>query len=232
MSLIIHDVGIDANNFRDNNRPRQDLVFLFPSNSHKTLILFSHSPTLPLIFTWTQTQYIHIKQQSKIPNQKKYLSNSKSTTHFFSLPPQKISQTPNPNPMELSRLSISFSDKRFFSPPIRNSSSSPHPLPPPLSSFFTLSLCNNHRTLRRKSYCSASNSDTLLGEAVVVSNSGKKEEEQGDLKSWMHKHGLPPCKVVLKEKPSHDNTHKPIHYVAASEDLQVQENKSLFFFFF
>jgi hypothetical protein len=36
----------------------------------------------------------------------------------------------------------------------------------------------------------------------------------------MHKNGLPPCKVVLKDKPSHDDSHKPIHYVAASEDLQ------------
>ncbi|OIW12250.1 hypothetical protein TanjilG_06039 [Lupinus angustifolius] len=94
--------------------------------------------------------------------------------------------------MELSRLSI----------PIRYS--------PALHSF-----CNNHRALRRTSYCSASNHHTLV--------TAKKEEEaeHGDLKCWMHKHGLPPCKVVLKEKPSHDNTHKPIHYVAASEDLQV-----------
>ena len=49
----------------------------------------------------------------------------------------------------------------------------------------------------------------------------KKQDEFGDLKSWMHKNGLPPCKVVLKEKPSHDSKHWPIHYVAASEDLQV-----------
>lgn len=37
----------------------------------------------------------------------------------------------------------------------------------------------------------------------------------------MHKNGLPPCKVVLKDKPSLDDSVKPIHYVAASEDLQV-----------
>lgn len=49
----------------------------------------------------------------------------------------------------------------------------------------------------------------------------RKEDESADLKSWMHKNGLPPCKVVLKEKPSHDEKHRPIHYVAASEDLQV-----------
>lgn len=51
----------------------------------------------------------------------------------------------------------------------------------------------------------------------------KEEEEFGDLKSWMHKNGLPPCKVVLEERPSHDEKHRPIHYVAASEDLQVNE---------
>lgn len=49
----------------------------------------------------------------------------------------------------------------------------------------------------------------------------KKEEDFGDLKSWMHKNGLPPCKVLLKEKPSHNEKHRPIHYVAASEDLQA-----------
>ncbi|KAK1319344.1 hypothetical protein QJS10_CPB04g01761 [Acorus calamus] len=37
----------------------------------------------------------------------------------------------------------------------------------------------------------------------------------------MHENGLPPCKVVLREKQSHDEKHRPIHYVAASEDLQV-----------
>ena len=47
----------------------------------------------------------------------------------------------------------------------------------------------------------------------------KEEEELGDLKSWMHKNGLPPCKVVFKEKPSHCEKHSLIYYVAASEDL-------------
>lgn len=50
----------------------------------------------------------------------------------------------------------------------------------------------------------------------------EKEEESGDLKSWMHDHGLPPCKVVLKERPSHDEKLRPMHYVAASEDLRVR----------
>lgn len=39
----------------------------------------------------------------------------------------------------------------------------------------------------------------------------------------MHKNGLPPCKVVLKERPSHDKKLRPIHYVAASEDLQASD---------
>jgi len=46
------------------------------------------------------------------------------------------------------------------------------------------------------------------------------KEEEVDLKSWMHRHGLPPCRVMLKERPSPDGKHKPIKYVAASEDLQ------------
>lgn len=45
--------------------------------------------------------------------------------------------------------------------------------------------------------------------------------EVDDLKLWMHSNGLPPCKVVLKEKPSHDSKLRSIHYVAASEDLQA-----------
>lgn len=32
---------------------------------------------------------------------------------------------------------------------------------------------------------------------------------------------MPPCKVVLKERHSHDGKHRPIHYVAASENLQA-----------
>lgn len=75
---------------------------------------------------------------------------------------------------------------------------------------------------------SASNSETLVSGRVeegkkrskdVVSSS--KGDEYGNLKSWMHKNGLPPCKVVLRDRPSHDAKHSPIHYVAASEDLQV-----------
>ncbi|PSS30153.1 Histone-lysine N-methyltransferase [Actinidia chinensis var. chinensis] len=77
----------------------------------------------------------------------------------------------------------------------------------------------------RNSY-SASSSDTLVAgtrkeDVKSLEVVSKKQDEFGDLKSWMHKNGLPPCKVVLKEKPSHDSKHWPIHYVAASEDLQA-----------
>ncbi|GAU32693.1 hypothetical protein TSUD_145670 [Trifolium subterraneum] len=107
--------------------------------------------------------------------------------------------------MELSRLSLS--ENHFFSTPIPRSSIS-HRLPT------LLSLCTNSR--RRRGLCSASNSDTL-----VAATGKKRNEDDNDLKTWMHKNGLPPCKVVLKDKPSLDDSHKPIHYVAASEDLQV-----------
>ncbi|XP_045791070.1 ribulose-1,5 bisphosphate carboxylase/oxygenase large subunit N-methyltransferase, chloroplastic [Trifolium pratense] len=107
--------------------------------------------------------------------------------------------------MELSHLSLS-DNHFFFSTPIPPSSLS-HRLPT------LLSLCTNRR--RRRGLCSASNSDTLVAAAGK-----KRNEDDNDLKTWMHKNGLPPCKVVLKDKPSHDDSHKPIHYVAASEDLQ------------
>ncbi|KDP46324.1 hypothetical protein JCGZ_10164 [Jatropha curcas] len=88
------------------------------------------------------------------------------------------------------------------------------------------------RSIRQRNLCSASSSETLVSNTrkddekhrAIVSSGvvSKKEEEQfGDLKSWMHKNGLPPCKVVLKERPSLDAKLRPIHYVAASEDLQA-----------
>ncbi|KAG7017814.1 Histone-lysine N-methyltransferase setd3, partial [Cucurbita argyrosperma subsp. argyrosperma] len=75
---------------------------------------------------------------------------------------------------------------------------------------------NSLRPTRRRNACSASSFDTL------VARSRKEEEaEFGDLKAWMHKNGLPPCKFVLEEKAWHDKNHWPIHYVAASEHLEV-----------
>ncbi|KAL2610275.1 hypothetical protein R1flu_028848 [Riccia fluitans] len=52
----------------------------------------------------------------------------------------------------------------------------------------------------------------------------KVQEKEGfktlDLKEWMHEQGLPPCKVELLERTCFESHGKPIHYVAASEDLQ------------
>lgn len=42
-----------------------------------------------------------------------------------------------------------------------------------------------------------------------------------DLKEWMHAKGLPQCKVQLLERTCFGSNGKPIHYVAANEDLQV-----------
>ncbi|XP_059644609.1 uncharacterized protein LOC132286309 [Cornus florida] len=100
----------------------------------------------------------------------------------------------------------------------------------PLSvlSRISISVLKNSRncnSIRRRNVCTASSSDTLVGSRKDDGKSlevvSKKEDELEDLKSWMHKNGLPPCKVVLKERPSYDANHRPIHYVAASEDLQA-----------
>ncbi|KAF5746944.1 hypothetical protein HS088_TW06G01120 [Tripterygium wilfordii] len=78
------------------------------------------------------------------------------------------------------------------------------------------------RSIRPRNICSASGSDTLVSSSRGNGVLAKEEEDKvGDLKSWMHNNGLPPCKVVLKERPSHDDQLRPIHYVAASEDLQA-----------
>jgi hypothetical protein len=51
----------------------------------------------------------------------------------------------------------------------------------------------------------------------------KQEHESGiDLKQWMHEQGLPDCKVALAEhQPWAGGKGRPIHYIVASEDLQV-----------
>lgn len=128
--------------------------------------------------------------------------------------------------------SCSLRSSKFISTPIR-------PLHHPLSIASTISISvirdpnfgSSLRLVRRKNRFSirVSSSDTLVaGSREVVS---KKEEDLGDLKSWMHKNGLPPCKVILKEKPSHNEKHRPIHYVAASEDLQVKFCSCVLFWF-
>uniref|UniRef100_A0A1D1ZHA4 Retinoic acid receptor RXR-gamma n=1 Tax=Anthurium amnicola TaxID=1678845 RepID=A0A1D1ZHA4_9ARAE len=85
--------------------------------------------------------------------------------------------------------------------------------------------------LRRRNRCSAcGGAETLVAgtqreEASSHASTKKQrsEAEAADLKSWLHSQGLPPCKVVLKEKAPHphEGKHRPIHYVAASEDLQA-----------
>lgn len=56
-----------------------------------------------------------------------------------------------------------------------------------------------------------------------VVQSKKEEHESGiDLKQWMHEQGLPECKVALAEhRPWEGDKGRPIHYVVASQDLQV-----------
>ncbi|XXG89087.1 hypothetical protein AAC387_Pa12g1176 [Persea americana] len=79
--------------------------------------------------------------------------------------------------------------------------------------------------IRRRNLCSACRSaDTLVAGSPKEEGNSRPlvrngEVEVADLKSWMHSQGLPPCKVVLKERPVHGRP--PIHYVAASEDLEV-----------
>ncbi|XP_042492805.1 ribulose-1,5 bisphosphate carboxylase/oxygenase large subunit N-methyltransferase, chloroplastic [Macadamia integrifolia] len=82
------------------------------------------------------------------------------------------------------------------------------------------------QSVARRSHCLACGADTLVAGSLKEDGkshgiASKKEEKVEDLKSWMHEKGLPPCKVVLKERPSHDGKHSAIHYVAASEELQA-----------
>ncbi|CAI9111538.1 OLC1v1011787C5 [Oldenlandia corymbosa var. corymbosa] len=90
---------------------------------------------------------------------------------------------------------------------------------------------------RFSNMCSAaaSNSDTLVAAgssikegdphkstAAISPKTNHEKGEERDLKTWMHENGLPPCKVVLMDRPCpHNDNHRPIHYVVASEDLQT-----------
>lgn len=85
------------------------------------------------------------------------------------------------------------------------------------SSKILLNLRSSFRFHGLTNQCSASSSNTLVAGSCKEDGKVKEEEE---FISWMHANGLPSCKVVLKEKPSHNPKHRPIHYVAASEDLQ------------
>ncbi|KAG1331333.1 putative actin-histidine N-methyltransferase [Cocos nucifera] len=110
-----------------------------------------------------------------------------------------------------------------FSCPIRSSSCRPLSL---LSGAFrSPRLFAPFRAGHRRNLCLTCAAETLVAGSRREEGSshvlrGEKRAEAGDLKSWLHAHGLPPCKVVLKERPSHDGRHWPMHYIAASEDLE------------
>ncbi|KAF6148955.1 hypothetical protein GIB67_026700 [Kingdonia uniflora] len=85
---------------------------------------------------------------------------------------------------------------------------------------------SNRRRNRFFRTSSAADATLVTGSSSSSSNNvavgSKKLDEFVDLKSWMQSKGLPPCKVVLKDKPCpHDSKHRAIHYVAASGDLQA-----------
>ncbi|KAJ3671456.1 hypothetical protein LUZ60_007535 [Juncus effusus] len=61
----------------------------------------------------------------------------------------------------------------------------------------------------------------VAGREEGKGNNNKHKTEASDLSSWLSSNGLPKCKVVLKERECKDNKHRPIRYVAASEDLQA-----------
>lgn len=98
--------------------------------------------------------------------------------------------------------------------------------------FRTSSVFSTNQFRRRSSssrninICFASSSSSSNSDTLVAGNSldivSKKEDETADLKSWMDQNGLPPCKVLLKDRPCRVIA-RPIHYVAASQDLQVQD---------
>ncbi|CAN4080431.1 unnamed protein product [Withania somnifera] len=97
----------------------------------------------------------------------------------------------------------------------------------PLALFSRVFISHKYANTRRLwKMCSACRSDTIVDGTLKEGRkslqvASKKEDEYGDLKSWMHQNGLPPCKVVMKDRPSNNGKLLPIHYVAASEDLQA-----------
>nr|XP_029118454.1 actin-histidine N-methyltransferase isoform X2 [Elaeis guineensis] len=111
-----------------------------------------------------------------------------------------------------------------FSSPIRSPSC--RPLSFLSGAFRSPSLFSPFRTGHRRNLCLTCAAETLVtgsrreeGSSHVLR--GEKRAETGDLKSWLHAHGLPPCKVVLKERASHGGRQRPIRYIAASKDLEA-----------
>lgn len=154
--------------------------------------------------------------QSKLVSQKNEISSTQPTElrrqfhhRRFIIPDFHsdtcINRLLNPFSMDILKTARCISTP-FRPPPLIPHSRLANPLPQP----------RNFRKCRNM--CAASNSDTIL---KSTDNTSKKEDDYADLKSWMDKNGLPPCKVMLNERPSHDSNYHSIHYVAASEDLQV-----------
>lgn len=77
------------------------------------------------------------------------------------------------------------------------------------------------RLSRRRSVWLGCSAETLVAGASNAGSTSSRAAEEVDMKSWMHSMGLPPCKVELRERSAHDRKHRPIHYVVASEDLEV-----------
>ncbi|KAM7267296.1 hypothetical protein ACFE04_009462 [Oxalis oulophora] len=86
------------------------------------------------------------------------------------------------------------------------------------------------RLIRRSSSCSASSSSSSSSlkqsnsnskNKSVVNNKKRDDNDEIELQSWMHQNGMPPCKVVIKERESNDSKHPSIHYIAASEVLKA-----------
>jgi len=82
--------------------------------------------------------------------------------------------------------------------------------------------------------CSLNNTLTAADGQGTVQSRKQEHERSIDLKEWMHEQGLPECKVALAEASPWDNDggggkSKPIHYVVASEELQVRERRQRLF---
>lgn len=85
---------------------------------------------------------------------------------------------------------------------------------------------SNARRRARGHACSLNTltTDVYQQDEQGAAQTRKQEHESGiDLKQWMHEQGLPDCKVALAEhKPWIGGKGRPIHYVVASQNLQVQ----------
>eukprot|EP00271_Cylindrocystis_brebissonii_P021839 TRINITY_DN8071_c1_g1_i1.p1 TRINITY_DN8071_c1_g1~~TRINITY_DN8071_c1_g1_i1.p1 ORF type:complete len:547 (-),score=89.83 TRINITY_DN8071_c1_g1_i1:824-2464(-) len=103
----------------------------------------------------------------------------------------------------------------------------------------TLSLSGAGCKPARRSPSNGSTRTAATAEQVAADpHHGAREDKEGgkdegaavqgsavfaELMDWLTEEGLPPCKITLKERPGYSPTAKPIHYVAAKEDLKAGE---------